>query len=121
MDKQDFGGPSDLGDFLEKTKCDQVVGGLNIMADKGLESYTGRTFVALYQSADAKINDIVMIYNSALATQISAMDVLANDFDCEKGKTIMFDGGGSTQLTIKGMPMVSSSRSLPQVLCLVSN
>ena len=94
-----------------------MVGGLDVTANKGPGNYVGRTFVGVAdQNGDGK-KETVTIFCSSYASQPDAAAVLAGF-----GATaeLMLDGGGSSQLIVNGTTYVTSTRELPHVLAIVS-
>ena len=99
--------------FTQGGRWPNIVGGLDEEANKSRNSWVGRTFFALK-------GDVLLIFASSFATQEWSRDILVNDFNCNTQEMIMFDGGGSTQLMIKGQQYVSSSRFIPQAFAIVA-
>lgn len=97
-----------------------IMGGLDPAANKGPNNFVGRTFIGLASSYPDGKNDIALLFNSAFSSQIAATRTLINDFGCKADQIIMFDGGGSTQLIIKNESCISSSRTIPHALAIIS-
>ncbi|MCU0444884.1 MAG: phosphodiester glycosidase family protein [Microscillaceae bacterium] len=91
------------------------------LADKGVNIYKPRTFIGIRdKNGDGKC-ETLYIYASKLARQTDARQVLL-DFGCLR--TIMFDGGGSTQLCYKKADgivttPIYTSRTVPSALAVI--
>jgi hypothetical protein len=102
---------------LNASTAPDIIAGLTGDADKGPMALTGRTLIGIDDRDRDGRYEIVLIFNSKTATQTNAVQVL-QDFGADK--IIMLDGGGSTQLICKGTDRVSSSRTIPQSIGVVS-
>ena len=102
---------------LYSSSAPDIVAGLTEDANKGPQNSTGRTFIGINDRNNDGKHEIVLIFNSKNAKQSEAANVLRS-FGADK--IIMFDGGGSTQLVCNGNDYVSSSRTVPQSIGVVS-
>jgi hypothetical protein len=102
---------------LYGSSAPNILGGLSENADKGIYTYTGRTFVGIDDADGNGSYETVLIFNSSYARQVDAAAVLRS-FGADK--VIMFDGGGSTQLQCGSTSYISSSRTIPQTIGVVS-
>lgn len=102
---------------LNSSTAPNIIAGLAEDADKGPMVLTGRTFIGIDDRDQDGRYETVLIFNSKTATQTNAAQVL-RDFGADK--IIMLDGGGSTQLICKGTDLVSSPRTVPQSIGVVS-
>ncbi len=117
-----FNNANSLGSWLHAANgLRNIAGGLDKNANKGPNNFVGRTFIGLVDSNQDGINDIALLFNSSFASQNGAVNVLTNDFTCKPENIIMFDGGGSTQLIMKNQSYISSSRTIPHALAIISN
>jgi len=98
---------------LHSSTAPNIIAGLSEDANKKKKNFTGRTFVGIDDSDKDGVFETILIYNTLTAQQIDAAEVLKN-FGADK--LMMLDGGGSTQLTCKGEPIVESERLIPQAL-----
>lgn len=95
----------------------QIIAGLAEDANKRAAKYVGRTFVGV---DDRDLNhdyETILILVTKTARQVDAAEVLRS-FGADK--VMMFDGGGSAQLTCQGQALVSSDRPIPQALGVVA-
>ncbi len=89
-----------------------------INSDFSKNSSVGRTMIGLKDTnQDGKLDRLLLVCARA-ATQQQAWQVLV-DFNCVK--TIMFDGGGSSQLACRGVSYVASSRTIPSIFAIYDN
>jgi hypothetical protein len=102
---------------LYSSSASDIVAGLTEDANKGPQNSTGRTFIGISDSNNDGKHEIVLIFNSKTAKQSEAANVLRS-FGADK--IIMLDGGGSTQLVCNGLDYVSSSRTIPQSIGVLS-
>lgn len=102
---------------LRDSNAPDIIAGLDQNADKGPSNSTGRTFVGIADSDNDQQFETLLIFNSQYSTQKHAVDTLRS-FGAEK--FMMLDGGGSTQLICKGDSFISSSRTIPQSLAVLS-
>ena len=96
---------------------DEFIAGLDEWADKGIYSYTDRTFIGTEDTDSDGVGDVLLVFVSQLATQPYAANTL---YDFGADDVIMFDGGGSTQLLVNGSSYVSSSRQIPHAFVVVA-
>lgn len=91
----------------------EVVGGLDINADKSAHQYVPRTFAGVQDSNSDGTNETIVLYASNYARQIDANRTLR----CFGAiAQIMLDGGGSTGIIVDGKPLIDSSRPIPHAL-----
>lgn len=102
---------------LYSSSAPNMLAGLTADANKTPQNATGRTFIGINDSNNDGKYDIILIFNSKTAKQIEAANVLRR-FGADK--IIMLDGGGSTQLVCDGKDYVSSTRTIPQSIGVVS-
>ena len=102
---------------LNSSTAPNIIAGLAGDADKSPMALTGRTFMGIDDRDQDGRYEIVLIFNSKTATQTNAAQVLA-DFGADK--VIMLDGGGSSQLICNGTDRVSSTRTIPQSIGVIS-
>ncbi len=88
-----------------------IVGGLDVTANKSANRYLPRTFVGV--NRDKKI----LFYSSNHARQIDATNTL-KAFGAKE--MIMLDGGGSTGMIIDGKPVIATNRAIPHAIALYS-
>ena len=104
-------------DTLLSSTAPNIIAGLSENADKGVNSPNQRTFLGVAdQDKDGKFES-VLVFNSELASQTEAAEVLHS---WGAKKVIMLDGGGSTQLICQGETYISSSRTIPQAVAILS-
>lgn len=85
-----------------------VLGGLHpVNASAQPATAQGRTMVGIKDCDGDGLKEIVYILTADNLTQSAAYDILRLTFQCDQ--TIMFDGGGSTQMICKGVEYVTSS------------
>jgi hypothetical protein len=101
---------------LHTSTAPNIIAGLSEDANKKKKNFTGRTFIGIDDSDLDGDYETILVYNTLTARQIDAAEVLRN-FGADK--LMMLDGGGSTQLTCKGEPIVESERLIPQALGIV--
>jgi len=114
-----WGDKANIGPLTRETlyssSAPNIIAGLSEQANKEMNNRVGRTFVGIDDNnGDGKF-EIILIFNSAKATQQEATTVLRS-FGADK--VMMLDGGGSTQLICRGKTYVPSkdSRKIPQTL-----
>jgi len=90
--------------------------GLSTTVDMGRKTFKGRTFIGIADKNEDGISETILIYNSKMASQKSAKDIL-NAFGATD--MMMLDGGGSSQLICNGKSYVSSSRTIPQSIATI--
>ena len=106
------------GNILCSSSAPNIIVGLTETANKGPTNYVGRTFLGvLDDNADGK-SECVLIFNSSYTRQADAAKVLTS-FGARK--VMMLDGGDSTQMNCKGTSYISSSRSIPQTIAVLSS
>ena len=108
-------------DNFYNSSAPNIIAGLTEDADKGIDNPTGRTFVGIVDTDNNTIYETVLIFNSPLATQPVAAEVIRSfypDIEDDDIEVMMLDGGGSTQLMCNGQLYVPSSdnRTIPQTL-----
>jgi Phosphodiester glycosidase len=85
-----------------------VIGGLHpLNADKGKNSYAGRTMIGIKDCDGDGLKEAVYVLITTSATQQQAYDVLRNEFGCDQ--TVMFDGSGSSQMKCKNDEKIRST------------
>ncbi|MDJ0675440.1 MAG: phosphodiester glycosidase family protein [Calothrix sp. MO_167.B42] len=92
-----------------------VVGGLDITANKSANKYLPRTFVGVGDRDGDGVTETVMFYSSNYARQIDASATLRG-FGAKA--TMMLDGGGSTGIIVDGKPLISTNRPIPHALAI---
>jgi len=90
-----------------------VVGGLDITANKSANKYLPRTFAGVGDRDGDGVTETVMFYSSNYARQIDASATLRG-FGAKA--TVMLDGGGSTGIIVDGKPLISTNRPIPHAL-----
>jgi len=112
-----FGASSSIQNYSSSTfngSTPDVVGALDVNADKGIDVYDARTFVGTMDSDRNGIAETVFLFSTKLATQNEADTVLRN-FGATR--TAMLDGGGSTGLIInRWSPIPTDGRLLPHAI-----
>ena len=104
-------------DNLYNSSAPNILGGLTEDADKGVYTYTGRTFVGIDDADGNGTYETVLVFSSSYSRQVNAASVLRG-FGADK--IIMFDGGGSTQLKCGATNYISSSRTIPQTIGVIA-
>lgn len=95
-----------------------VVGGLDVTADKGKNNLVARTFVGVRDDNNDGNYETVMVITSKASTQATAASVLSS-FGAQA--QIMLDGSGSTFITIDGvMKFKTDDRYIPQATAFYS-
>lgn len=102
---------------LYSSSAPNLIVGLKENADKFMYKELGRTFVGVKDSDSNGTYETILIFNSTAATQAHATEMLRS-FGADK--VIMLDGGGSTQLICQGESYITSTRTIPQMLGVVS-
>ncbi|MBD2183437.1 phosphodiester glycosidase family protein [Planktothrix sp. FACHB-1355] len=102
---------------LYSSAAPNLIVGLHENADKSINKEVGRTFVGVKDRDSNGTYETVLIFNSTAATQAHATETLRS-FGADK--VIMLDGGGSTQLICEGESYITSPRTIPQMLGVVS-
>jgi Phosphodiester glycosidase len=90
-----------------------VVGGLDVTANKYPERNLPRTFVGVRDRDGNGTKETVILYSSSYARQIDADNILT---DFGASATAMLDGGGSTGLIVDGKPLILTRRKLPHAI-----
>jgi Phosphodiester glycosidase len=90
-----------------------VVGGLDINANKSAASNLRRTFVGVRDDDGDHRKETVILYSSNYARQIDASNVLKS---FGASDMLMLDGGSSTGLIVDGKPLIATNRPIPHVL-----
>jgi Phosphodiester glycosidase len=88
-----------------------IVGALDVTANKSANRYLPRTFVGV--NRDKK----TIFYSSNYARQIDATNTL-KAFGAKE--MAMLDGGGSTGIIIDGKPIIATNRKVPHAIALYS-
>ncbi|WP_315788050.1 phosphodiester glycosidase family protein [Fischerella sp. JS2] len=105
--------------YLQQTfaRFPEVVGVLDVNADKYPTRYLPRTFVGVRDVNGDRIQETVLLYSSNYARQIDASRVL-KDFGASA--QAMLDGGGSTGIIVDGKPLISTNRPIPHAIAVYS-
>ncbi|MFH7026308.1 MAG: phosphodiester glycosidase family protein [Heteroscytonema crispum UTEX LB 1556] len=90
-----------------------VVGGLDVTANKYAEKNLPRTFVGVRDRDGNGTKETVILYSSSYARQIDADNILTG---FGASATVMLDGGGSTGLIVDGKPLILTKRKLPHAI-----
>lgn len=101
--------------YLQQTfaRFPEVVGALDVNADKYATRYLPRTFVGVRDVNGDRTQETVLLYSSNYARQIDASTVL-KDFGASA--EAMLDGGGSTGIIVDGKPLISTNRPIPHAI-----
>ena len=91
----------------------EVVGALDVAANKSAFSYLPRTFVGVRDDDGNGTKETVIFYSSSYARQIDASNVLTG---FGASAAAMLDGGGSTFLIINGNSLISTERKVPHAI-----
>ncbi len=105
------------GETLYQSSAPNILGGLSEEANKRATHYTGRTFVGVMDRNSDSAYETLLVFSSRTATQAHAAETLRS-FGAQK--VMMLDGGGSTQLTCRGKPLIASERLVPQAMAILS-
>jgi len=92
-----------------------VIGALDITANKSATSYLGRTFVGTVDTDRDTIAETVLFFSSQYARQSDANNVL-RAFGVTN--TAMLDGGGSTGLIVDGSTKILTARTIPHAIAI---
>ncbi len=103
---------------LYNSSAPDILGGLSVDANRRAKDYTGRTFAGVQDRNGDGIFETLYIFNTRTARQVDA-DAVLKSFGAQK--TIMLDGGGSTQLLCEGQSVISSERLIPQALAVIAS
>jgi Phosphodiester glycosidase len=90
-----------------------VVGALDVVANKSAFSYLPRTFVGVRDNDGNGTKETVIFYSSSYGRQIDASNVLTG---FGASATAMLDGGGSTFLIVNGNSLISTERKVPHAI-----
>lgn len=105
------------GNVLCASSASNIIIGLSETANKSPTSYVGRTFIGVLDDNSDKKSECILIFNSSYSRQADAAKVLRG---FGANQVMMLDGGGSTQMICKGTSYISSSRTLPQTIGVLS-
>jgi len=94
-----------------------ILAGLSEEANKRAPHYVGRTFAGVDDRDGDGQFETLLIFNTKTARQVDAAKILRN-FGADK--VIMFDGGGSTQLTCRGKVLIESERLIPEAIAVAA-
>ena len=94
-----------------------IIVGLSENANKSINKNLGRTFMGVLDRDFNGIHETVLIFNSSDSTQFHAAEILKK-FGADK--VVMLDGGGSSQLLAQGKNYITSARTIPQTIGVVS-
>lgn len=112
-----FGDHADIRDLtrdeLYNSPAADIIGGLNSQASRRKMDYTGRTMVGVDESGHT-----LYLFSSVRARQNEGFAVLKRYFGAVN--VIQFDGGGSSQLMVRGKTLVRSTRAIPQAIAVVA-
>lgn len=91
----------------------EVVGALDVKANKAATKYLPRTFVGVRDDNGDRVNETVIFYSSNYARQVDARNALI----CfGANKSAMLDGGGSTGIIVDGKPLIDTPRKIPHAI-----
>ncbi|MFB2769046.1 phosphodiester glycosidase family protein [Pelatocladus sp. BLCC-F211] len=101
--------------YLQQTfaRFPEVVGALDVNADKFATRYLPRTFIGVRDDNGDRIKETVLLYSSNYARQSDASRVL-RDFGANA--QAMLDGGGSTGIIVDGKPLITTNRLIPHAI-----
>jgi hypothetical protein len=102
---------------LYSSSAPNIIVGLSENANKSINKNLGRTFMGVMDRDFNGIHETVLIFNSSDSTQLHAADILKK-FGADK--VVMLDGGGSSQLLALGKNYITSARTIPQTIGVVS-
>jgi len=102
---------------LINSSASNILAGLSEDANKGISNQVARTFAGIMDSNNNGTFETLLIFTSSYANQSEAASVLRS---FGASKIIMFDGGGSSQLICEDEAYVSSSRTIPQAIGVIS-
>jgi hypothetical protein len=102
---------------LYQSSAPDIIGGLSAQANRRAKDYTGRTFAGVDDLNEDGLYETIYIFNTRTARQVDA-DAILKSFGADK--TMMLDGGGSTQLICQGENFIKSERLIPQALAIVA-
>lgn len=90
-----------------------VVGALDVTADKSASTFLPRTFVGNIDSDGNGVAETLLLFSTAYGRQASADGVLKAFGATSRA---MLDGGGSTFLIIDGSSKISTTRTVPHAI-----
>lgn len=101
--------------YLQQTfaRFPEVVGALDVNADKYAARYLPRTFIGVRDDNGDRTPETVLLYSSNYARQSDASKVL-RDFGADA--QAMLDGGGSTGIIVDGKSLISTNRPIPHAI-----
>ncbi|MEW5858620.1 MAG: phosphodiester glycosidase family protein [Cyanobacteriota bacterium] len=102
---------------LCSSSAPNIIVGLSENANKSINKSLGRTFMGVRDSDSNNTYETVLIFNSSDSTQFHAAEILKK-FGADK--VVMLDGGGSSQLLAQGKNYITSARTIPQTIGVVS-
>ena len=102
---------------LEGDAAPEMVAILDKNANKGVNTKTGRTFLGVRDANGDGKGETLYVFCTKFASQVDAAKVLSDFGATQMG---MVDGGGSSQLIVQGQGQVTSSRTIPHVLAVIS-
>lgn len=102
---------------LYSSSAPNIIVGLSEKANKFMNKNLGRTFIGVLDRDSNEISETVLIFNSSDSTQFHAAHTLKK---FGAAKVVMLDGGGSSQLLAQGENYITSSRTIPQTIGVVS-
>ena len=102
---------------LFSSSAPDIIAGLDEKVNKNTLNSICRTFIGINDKNGDGEFEILLIFSSQYATQLHAADTLRS-FGATK--VMMLDGGGSTQLICQGESFISSTRTIPQSLAIIS-
>jgi Phosphodiester glycosidase len=102
---------------LYSSQAPDIIAGLTEEANKRAKFAVGRTFFGIQDKDQDGTYETVLVANTQIASQVDIAGVLRA---WGADKVMMLDGGGSTQLTCKGTPYISSERLIPQAIAILS-
>ncbi|PAX45739.1 phosphodiester glycosidase family protein, partial [Brunnivagina elsteri] len=109
-------GFADIANYAPETfdsSTPDVVGGLDVNANKSAASNLPRTFVGVRDDDGDRLKETVILYSSNYARQIDASNVLKS---FGVSDMVMLDGGSSTGLIVDGKPLIATNRPIPHIL-----
>ncbi|MBD1894523.1 phosphodiester glycosidase family protein [Coleofasciculus sp. FACHB-129] len=102
---------------LYSSSAPNIIVGLSEKANKFMNKNLGRTFMGVLDRDSNGISETVLIFNSSDSTQFHAVQTLKK-FGADQ--VVMLDGGGSSQLLAQGVNYITSPRTIPQTIGVVS-
>ncbi len=108
-------GDASIQNYMVQTfhKFPNVLGGLDMNANKSAKKYLPRTFVGVRDEDGDGDKETVIFYSSNYARQIDASRVLRS---FGASSIVMLDGGGSTGLIVNGKALIATNRPIPHAL-----